>query len=50
MLFRSRLISVETEKRDQKNVSVISGVEPGDTILTGGLMQLRDGLSVDVKL
>ncbi|MDO5571774.1 MAG: efflux RND transporter periplasmic adaptor subunit [Bacteroidales bacterium] len=47
---KARSISVETESRDQKNVSVISGIEPGDTILTGGLMQLRDGASVDVKL
>lgn len=43
-------VPVETESRDEKNVEVISGVSVGDTILTGGLMQLRDGMVVDVTL
>lgn len=36
-------VPVETESRDEKNVEVTSGISVGDTILTGGLMQLRDG-------
>ncbi len=43
-------VSVETESRDEKNVEVISGIAVGDTVLTGGLMQLREGMTVDVKL
>lgn len=47
---RATSIAVETEDRDQRNVAVISGIVPGDTILTSGLMQLREGASVQVSL
>lgn len=43
-------VPVETESRDEKNVEVTSGISVGDTILTGGLMQLRDGMAVEVKI
>ncbi len=43
-------VPVETESRDEKNVEVISGISVGDTILTGGLMQLREGMGVAVTL
>ena len=43
-------VPVETESRDEKNVEVTSGISVGDTILTGGLMQLRDGMAVEVKM
>lgn len=43
-------VPVETESRDEKNVEVISGIAVGDTILTGGLMQLREGMGVNVTL
>lgn len=43
-------VPVETESRDEKNVEVVSGISLGDTILTGGLMQLRDGMKVDVTI
>lgn len=43
-------VPVETESRDEKNVEVTSGISVGDTILTGGLMQLREGMSVSVNL
>ncbi len=43
-------VPVETESRDEKNVEVISGISVGDTVLTGGLMQLREGMSVSVTL
>lgn len=43
-------VPVETESRDEKNVEVISGIVVGDTILTGGLMQLREGMNVSVTL
>lgn len=43
-------VPVETESRDEKNVEVISGISVGDTVLTGGLMQLREGMGVSVTL
>lgn len=43
-------VPVETENRDEKNVGVVSGIAVGDTVLTGGLMQLREGMEVNVTL
>lgn len=43
-------VPVQTDSRDDKFVEVTSGIQVGDTILTGGLMQLRDGMAVEVKL
>lgn len=43
-------VPVETENRDERNVEVVSGIVVGDTILTGGLMQLREGMTVAVTL
>jgi membrane fusion protein, multidrug efflux system len=31
-------------------VRVLSGLKPGDTILTTGVMVLKNGVTVDVKL
>lgn len=42
--------AVVTESRSEKFVEVISGIQPGDTVLTGGLMQLRDGMAVSVNV
>ena len=41
---------VETESRDSRYVEVVSGIQVGDTVLTGGLMQLRDGMKVKVTI
>lgn len=43
-------VPVQTESRDEKNVEVISGIQAGDTVLVGGLMQLREGMNVAVSL
>lgn len=43
-------VPVVTESRSEKFVEVISGIQPGDTVLTGGLMQLRDGMAVSVNV
>lgn len=43
-------VSVETDSRDNKFVEVTSGIHAGDTVLTGGLMQLREGMAVKVTL
>lgn len=47
---RAKSVKVETESRDAANVEVISGIQPLDTVLTGGLMQLREGMKVSVTL
>jgi len=41
---------VETDSRDNRYVEVLSGIQVGDTVLTGGLMQLRDGMRVKVTV
>lgn len=35
--------------RTDAEVQVISGLEPGDTVITSGTMQLRTGMAVDLK-
>ncbi len=47
---KAKSVPVETESRSAKFVEVISGIQPGDTVLTGGLMQLREGMMVKVTL
>lgn len=47
---KAKSVPVETESRSAKFVEVISGIQPGDTVLTGGLMQLREGMVVEVTL
>ena len=43
-------VPVQTDSRDSQFVEVTSGIQVGDTVLTGGLMQLREGMIVNVKL
>ena len=47
---KATLVPVETESRDEKDVEVVSGIAVGDTVLTGGLMQLREGMAVKVTV
>lgn len=42
--------SVETESRTTDDVLVTSGLQLGDTLITSGLLSLRDGLPVHVRL
>jgi membrane fusion protein (multidrug efflux system) len=34
--------------RTASRVQILSGLSPGDTVITTGLMQMRPGLRVDV--
>lgn len=43
-------VMVETGARTDKTVRVLSGLKPGDTILTSGVMILKDGAPVKVNL
>jgi membrane fusion protein, multidrug efflux system len=39
---------VQTGYRDQTHVEIVSGIVPGDTILTSGILQIRPGMPVTV--
>ncbi len=43
-------VVVETGARTDKDVLITSGLKPGDTVLVTGVMSLRDGAPVKVKL
>jgi membrane fusion protein (multidrug efflux system) len=42
--------AIVTGVRKEKEVEVISGLQPGDTVITSGIMQLRDSMKVMVKV
>ena len=46
----ARSVAIEAEGRDERMVNVTGGIAPGDTVLTGGLMQLREGMKVEVRI
>lgn len=41
---------IETDERTGKDVVVISGLQAGDTVLTSGIMTLKEGMPVKVQL
>jgi membrane fusion protein, multidrug efflux system len=41
---------IETETRTEKDVLVTSGLQPGDTVLTTGIMMLKEGSPVKVAV
>ena len=43
-------MKIETITRTDKNVIVTQGVKSGDTILTSGVMALKDEADIKVKL
>ena len=43
-------VAIQADSRDERVVEVVSGIQPGDTVLTGGLMQLREGMKVEVEV
>ncbi|MBT0608801.1 efflux RND transporter periplasmic adaptor subunit [Aequorivita echinoideorum] len=45
---KAKQIEVETGSRTDSSVRVISGLKAGDTILTSGVMSLKDGTNVKV--
>ena len=47
---KAKQIKVETGSRTESSVRIISGLKAGDTILTSGVMSLKDGVPVKVKL
>lgn len=47
---RASEIIVETGARTEQDVLISSGIQSGDTVLTSGVMSLRDGAEVEVTL
>jgi len=47
---KAREIIVETGGRTEADVLVMNGIHAGDTVLTSGVMTLRDGVAVQVNL
>jgi membrane fusion protein (multidrug efflux system) len=43
-------VSVETGVRNDTSIQIISGIKEGDTLLTTGLMQIRPGMPLKIKL
>lgn len=41
---------VKTGVRTEREVQIVSGLEAGDTVITSGLLQLRDQMPVKIKL
>lgn len=46
---KAKQIKVETGSRTQSAIRILSGLKAGDTILTSGVMSLKDGVPVKVK-
>ena len=47
---KAKEVIVETGARTDRDVRVLSGIKVGDTILTSGVMSLKNGTPVNVKL
>lgn len=46
---KAKQIKVETGSRTESSIRILSGLKAGDTILTSGVMSLKDGVPVKVK-
>ena len=47
---KAQLVKIETEERTGSDVIVTSGLQVGDTVLTSGIMTLKEGMPVKVLL
>lgn len=46
---QAKRVEVEAGARTRNRVHITSGLAPGDTVITTGLMEIRDGMPVDVR-
>ncbi|MEM7550745.1 MAG: efflux RND transporter periplasmic adaptor subunit [Bacteroidota bacterium] len=42
--------SITTGIRSEENIQVLTGLQPGDTVITSGILQLRQGMEVDLNI
>lgn len=47
---KAKGITVETGARTNKDVLILNGIKPGDTVLTSGVMSLKDGDPIKVTV
>jgi membrane fusion protein (multidrug efflux system) len=45
---QARELIVETGVRTNLNIEILSGLQPGDTVITTGILQLRSGLPIKI--
>lgn len=53
LLYRNGLVNqaeVTTGIRTADDVEILSGLQPGDTVITSGILQLREGMPVAVRI
>lgn len=42
--------SVRTGTRNTEQIEIVSGLNPGDTVITSGLMQIREGMDLNISI
>ncbi|MDR0927325.1 MAG: efflux RND transporter periplasmic adaptor subunit [Ignavibacteria bacterium] len=47
---KAHLVEVSKGLRTSKAIQILDGIKPGDTVITSGSMQLRDGMPVSITL
>ena len=47
---KATFVPVETGIRTATSVEIISGIEPGDTLLLSGLLQVREGTTINTTI
>ena len=45
---KAKEVSVQTGIRSNLNLEIISGLNPRDTLITTGILQLREGLDIQI--
>jgi membrane fusion protein (multidrug efflux system) len=46
----AKAVSIKTGYRNEREVEVTSGLEPNDTLVTTGLLQIKEGMPIRVKV
>ncbi len=47
---KAKFVYITSGIRTARNVQVLTGLQPGDTVITTGLLQLREDMNVTIKL
>ena len=47
---KAKSVNIKTGYRNEREVEVTSGLVPGDTLVTTGLLQIKEGMAVRVKV
>src|SRR6478609_8362754 len=45
---KAKEVKVETGMRTETQLEIVSGIKPGDSLITTGILQLREGMQVEV--